>query len=348
MTVCAVLCVSAWPTPAGATGDRLYVADPATIFEVDLLTGDRTILSASTAGTGPELIGIVGMDVEPGGSLVVALSPTEYFWSPYVSLLRVDPTTGDRTLVSAEGVGSGSDFVRLRRIRVDQDGTLLATDFGFSGVFRVDPVTGDRSLVTSTNYEYPVGSGPDMFYYRGIGVEADRSIILTSFSSQALLRVNPLSGNRAIFSDLTHGTGPTLEYTAGGIAIDDDGTILVPEFYSKSVLRVHPVTGDRTIVTGDPLGADVGSGPNFVGDMTDIVILSSGALLVTDAAEEIPSYIDDSLRAVLRVDPATGDRSILSDATHGSGPMFMELGPRSLAVRLGTTAVGAEIWTGYR
>ena len=52
-----------------------------------------------------------------------------------------------------------------------------------------------------------------------------------------------------------------------------------------------------------------GSGPGFVTPL-GIAVEADGSLVV----------VDTSLEAVVRVDPVSGDRTILSDASIGSGP----------------------------
>jgi len=69
---------------------------------------------------------------------------------------------------------------------------------------------------------------------------------------------------------------------------------------------VDPVSGNRTVVSS----ASIGRGPNFVAPK-DISIKADGSLLV----------IDRTLQAVLRVDPVTGDRRIISDAVPGNKPV---------------------------
>ena len=84
--------------------DGFLVADSELygVLKVDLATGDRTIVSgcrerasritcADTVGNGPELLFPTGLAVEPDGSILV-LDEKE--------IIRVDPATGDRTVLS--------------------------------------------------------------------------------------------------------------------------------------------------------------------------------------------------------------------------------------------------------
>jgi glucose/arabinose dehydrogenase len=68
----------------------------------------------------------------------------------------VDQVSGDRTIISGAGIGSGPAFVRPRGIAVEADGSLVVTDPDLVAVVRVDPVTGDRTIISDAN----TGSGP--------------------------------------------------------------------------------------------------------------------------------------------------------------------------------------------
>ncbi len=346
-------CVAALLVPLSSAGfpeDRIYVSNGFTVFEVDPMTGDRTIVSASTVGDGPSLIGLRGIAVEDSGQIVAVVDGAPWAFS---LLVRIDPATGDRQQVADLSIGSSTMIPHPRRIAVDQDGSLLVTDFGLSAVLRIDPISGDKTYVTSTPGILPeeewIGDGPGMTYYRGIAVERDRSILLTELALGWLLRVDPATGNRTIFSATTSQSGPELCYPFGGIAIDRDDTILVPDICHPAVLRVDPITGNRSYVSGDIGGATLGSGPMFVGDLYDIAVLSDGSLLVTDCFPEPDSpNPDETLEAVVKVNPNTGDRTILSGPGVGSGPNFSFGGPRAMAVDPGLTEVGEENWRQYK
>ena len=82
---------------AEEAGGDLVVADygSATVFRVDAITGDRTVVSNSTKGSGPALSAVFGIAVEADGSLVV----TDFGF--FATVLRIDPVTGDRAPVCA-------------------------------------------------------------------------------------------------------------------------------------------------------------------------------------------------------------------------------------------------------
>ena len=105
--------------------------------------------------------------MEATGTLVVVEAGGLGANSGLEAVIRVDPQTGDRTLVSGRCVdppmctisigggpiGSGPVLTSPRAIAVEADGSLVVVDEGFrvtggfDTVIRVDPVTGDRTIV---------------------------------------------------------------------------------------------------------------------------------------------------------------------------------------------------------
>jgi hypothetical protein len=120
---------------------------------VDLATGDRSLVSGTNRGTGPRLQIPRDVAVDEAGS----------WWTVggsgggQVELLRVDPATGDRTLVSSQARGSGPHFEAPQAVLVEEDGTVIVVNGGardsyvtypFATVMRVDPATGDRTVLS--------------------------------------------------------------------------------------------------------------------------------------------------------------------------------------------------------
>ncbi len=76
--------------------------------------------------------------------------------TPVVAIIKINPTTGDRTTVSssAASVGTGPSFVSPSGIAIGSDGKLIVTDTGGTNgtagsdsVFIVDPTTGNRTII---------------------------------------------------------------------------------------------------------------------------------------------------------------------------------------------------------
>ena len=291
------------------TGGQLVVADSAlnALVRVDPVSGDRTTVSDATTGSGPSFSFpqddfLVGIAVEANGQLVVADAGGD-------AVVRVDPISGNRTIISGTSRGSGPPFINPRGIAVEANGQLVVADAGGDAVVRVDPISGNRTIISGTSR----GSGPPFDFPVGIAVEASGDLLVTDISLDAVVRVDLVSGDRTIVSETRTGSGLSLSF-AEGIALGPGQLVLV-DSGRDAVVRVDPVRGDRTTVSDTTRG----SGPVLV-DPRGIAVGANGQLVVVDTA----------LDAVVRVDPVSGDRTIVSDATRGSGPPLAN--PRGIAV----------------
>lgn len=125
------------------------------VFDVDLATGNRFLVSGASRGTGPALPPVLDLVILQDESIIVS---TRYFDSfPYTnSLFRIDPLTGNRTLISTDNYGDWE----YERIALGSNGQLLASVPGKDAIYSVDPLTGQRTLITGNGY----GTGPQLFW----------------------------------------------------------------------------------------------------------------------------------------------------------------------------------------
>ena len=151
----------------------------------------------------------------------------------------------------------------------------------------------------------------------------------------SIVEINPSNGNRTLLSDFNNAAqGPTAVQITD-VFVKSDGTILVPDTNAGSaggnggqLFMVDPVTGNRTVVSdfANAGQGPLGTGPNGVGARPD------GTILVLDAA-------NISFDMLFLVDMATGNRTLLSDASNaGQGPIFTQA-TRLVAGPNGTTLV---------
>ncbi len=287
--------------PEGLALDRdrtLLVANP---FERNLLrvvpqSGNRILVSgcadaacSSTAGAGPAFLAPRFVALEPDRRILVAdrSTPGSY------ALIRVDPMSGDRSVVSgcadpacAQVVGAGPPIGRLFGIALDAAGTIYAADG--QALYRIDPVSGDRVLVsgcTDAACSGQVGSGPDFGQPADL-VIAPSGAVYASYQIEgvvfgALRQIDPSTGARTLVSgcediacSTVRGTGPRFD-NPFGLGLDLDGTLLVADSQLDAVLRVDPVSGDRTLVSGcadASCSSARGAGPGF-GEALDLVVI---------------------------------------------------------------------------
>jgi sugar lactone lactonase YvrE len=185
----------------------ILVADPGAfplynggIIRVDPATGVRTTLSRNGAPAG-------GAPFENPWDVAVAPNGDIYvvdFHSPSGGdVTRVDPVTGDRTVISRNNspVG-GPSFVWPWGIALDANGDILISDFqafgGTGGIIRVDPVTGVRTTVSEN--AAPAG-GPPFANPGDLLVEPCGDILVVGSVGNGVLRVDPVTGVRTLVSD---------------------------------------------------------------------------------------------------------------------------------------------------
>jgi sugar lactone lactonase YvrE len=233
------------------------------------------------------------------------------------ALFRVNPS-GDRGVLSSEDVGSGPSLRQLFDMTLEADGQILMTDNLNRALVRVDPQTGDRMIFsgcTTLDCSAPIGLGPDFSRIRMLAMESSGDALVTA-TQRSIFRVQAVSGDRTILSGCSDtacssviGGGPEF-IRPEGIAVESSGDILVIDRTLRSVLRIAPTSGDRTVVSGcidDSCSSTVGSGVDFEFPV-DVVVEADGSILVTDAN----SFLGTEFRALFRVNPSNGDRTILS------------------------------------
>ncbi len=272
--------------------------------QVSLLCLQAVTWSASVARAGePQIDQPEGIVEAAGGALLVVDKTTR-------ALLRVDPVTGEASVVSDDSRGGGPAFSAPVDVAVEANDSVLVADTGLIAVLRVDPVSGDRSVVTD-----PVtGGGLRLVEPLNLVVEEGGSIVVLDTKRLAVVRVDPVSGDRTVVSDRNIGMGPLLSQPEG-LGIRADGTLLAGD--GRELVAIDPASGDRAFVTGPRLGS--GKTPIAI---IDAVVLGDGRIVLLDDVACCPYLIE--------VDPETGNRERLSGRGEGGGPDFED--PRGVAV----------------
>ena len=128
-----------------------------------------------------------------------------------------------------------------------------------------------------------------------------------------LLRINPATGDRVVLSANGTGTGPTITGASVGL---ENGVIYLMD-QNGTIMSVDPLTGDRTLISGPTRG----TGPGFVFPVS-MASDSANSVVVLDM-KQAPAGPGFGLGALIRVDLATGNRTVLSvDGTPKGSPVF--------------------------
>lgn len=254
-------------------------------------------------------------------------------------LLRVDPLTGTRTVLSDFGNSSqgelGSGPLNLA---VESSEAVLVLDPEVNKLFRVNPITGQRTVLSdfSDPAQGPVPDNAAQNGVLGIAVERSGEILVTAQGAgspnpggtvfrDAILRINPANGHRTVLSDFGNpAQGPLGGQCSFGIAIEASGTILVTDCNNLGgssgglLFRIDPVTGQRTVLSdfGNPAQGGLARFPS------GMAVEASGTILVAAPfAGSAPAGAMSPGGALFRVDPESGQRTVLSDfgnATQGT------------------------------
>jgi hypothetical protein len=298
-----------------------------------------------------------GLAVETDGSLLVLDALSD-------QLLRFDPVSGARTVVSSATVGTGPLFnVPADLVREEPNSVLVGDGFP-AAVLRVNLGSGNRTVVsgcTDLDCTSTVGSGPTLGFPVALVREASGTILVGDLavvetSSPAVLRVHPVTGNRTLVSGCLSfdfdlftcseevGTGPAL-YSPETLAVEASGGIVVGDTVLRALLRVDPVSGNRTVVSGcldDLCSTTVGTGSSL-GFPQALAVEAQGTLVVADAGVAETHF---TTRALLRVEPRSGNRTVLSGCNNmtcsalvGTGPAFSQLFPDAIAITTNETLV---------
>ena len=303
-----------------------------TLFLVNPTTGNRTVLSdfgnpaqghLADGGGGGTLRSVV---VGRGGKIFV----TDLFSGTGGQgiLFAVDPATGNRSVVSDFGQGALQGFFDYG-LAVDASGKIVAhlepsTANGTSAVVRVAPETDARVLVSDVANP---AQGDLFTYIIDLALDHAGNILVNGRDldqvHQWIFEINPDTGQRRILSDFKNPAQGADTFGNGfsnGLAVEASGQILVNVSVPGNLLvRIDPTTGSRTVLSDldNPAQGPLGYNP------WGIAVEKSGGIIVAVGDAATGSL---SAMFILRVDPGTGRRAVVSDSGNAAqGPSFSAL-----------------------
>jgi hypothetical protein len=238
------------------------------VFSINPATGARALVSGDGVGTGPAFVAVSGLAWDLAtSSLVVSDSGSSANNS---GILGVDPSSGNRTQITGNGLGSGAAIDNPQFATVAANGTIYYYETTASGtadgVVAVNPANGARTLVSGGSG--PLGSGSAFVAVTGLAWDLSTSTLIasdagTSSSNSGIIRVDPSTGDRTFVTGNGAGSGVALDVpefatvTLGGtIYYFEEGA----SGTANSVISVNPTGGARSILSGD----GVGSGTAFI------------------------------------------------------------------------------------
>jgi sugar lactone lactonase YvrE len=208
-------------------------------------------------------------------------------------------------------------------------GDILVADLHADAVVEVDPSTGGQTVISDNT----INTGTDLFVDpSGIALDDSGNILVADAetgagNTGAVISVNPTTGQQTVVSDNTINTGTDHFENPIAIALEADGDILIadnPVGIADPVIRVDPATGQQTLVSSN----DVNTGADLFSQLSGIAVESDGQILLSDLDSLSPHP-----GAIIRVDPTTGQQSVVSSNVVNSGtdlfsePWGVTLGP---------------------
>ncbi len=234
--------------------NRVYVLQDfriQAVFEVDLVSGDRTVITnaaerdgIATKGSGLLFSPVnsccaataksLVADIEHDRILVSAPSPK--------AIIAVDLATGNRTVFSqfSSGTGVGVDTTPVHMVLDKSSNRILGVDNLLGAVVAIDLISGDRSIISDIN----TGTGVDLGSPSKISLDSKNNQVVVR-SGSSLIEVDLSNGNRTLVSN---GIGAALASPVG-IAIDSQNNRLyVGDSIRDAVFAVEIDSGDRVII----------------------------------------------------------------------------------------------------
>ncbi len=301
--------VESLAVPGDGTTLYAFDDDAEAVFAIDTTTGDRTVISDASngfdggvpVGAGPALSRVNAMTWDPVGNRLLAADIGRD------DLLAIDVTTGDRTVIS-DNSDAGPPFQVTRSLVVDPDtGTIFAYEQNRESLYTVDRTTGERTVVSSAagSTDGEVGTGVALEGTRNIVFDpASGNLFMTNTELNAILAIDPETGDRSIFSDPEPESGDPVGagssfYYPFEMALGD-GELLVDDSHQEVLTSVDLTTGDRSVF----LSSRLGEGYRFGNGPSQLAVNASGDTIYA---------LLDSDRKILSIDVATMDRTVIVD-----------------------------------
>jgi hypothetical protein len=302
------------------------------ILAVDLETFVRTVVSTNANADQGDAFGQpVSMVLDSAAARLIILD------DDLDAVLAVALDTGNRTVVAKDRETPGQDFSVPRALALDAPeggaARLIVTDSGLDMVLAVAFADGARTVISGFN----IGQGPSLVEPTSLVLDAPQGAagraLVSDTREDAIVSIDLATSARTVLSGEGAGAGEAFQ-TPAAMSLDVDtglygqienaGEVVVADPDAAALVSVSLATGARTVLSGGPAG----TGPAFTAPKG--VAFDPG-----DVEASVPSrylVVDEDANALFAVDPASGARTILSDAGTGTGP---ELGaPQGVTLEL--------------
>jgi sugar lactone lactonase YvrE len=173
-----------------------------------------------------------------------------------------------------------------------------------SALYRVNPQTG--ALTT-------VATAPPLDSFKGVAVEPTGSLVVST-EGKEILRIDPATGARTTIVPADGGflSAPNFVRVGPGGDIYTSSQNAQGSFY---IARVNPVTGAQTTVTSD----------QFFAALKGFDVAPDGTIFAANISHALPAPGEEQGQ-ILRIDPATGQQTVLYTSNTNPNEVFNPLG----------------------
>ncbi len=217
---------------------RVYLTCRAGILEIDLSTGNRTLLSAVSAATPMS---------RPWG--IEILSEDELLVTDYTGggIYEVSRTTGQQTPLSVVGDGKGDNDFTVYDLVIDAaNGRALVS--GSDYITAVDLTSGVRTKLTDGSAPAFNGDPMSSAFFLALDPEGGR-LLVNDVRGEQVVAVDLEDGFRTIVAGQLNGRGLSLA-DAFGLALDPErDQVLTTSSGSNSVIGIGLAGGDTVLVS---------------------------------------------------------------------------------------------------
>ena len=295
-----------------AARDRFLFADrySGAIIAVARNGFGRSVLSGAGRGSGSALVEATDLALDPQNDRLYVLDVE------LDSVFRVDLVTGDRVTVSGPNVGSGTTFLTATALAYDPSrGRLLVTDDGRNTLVAVNPATGDRTVVSDNSGAF--GTAINFWTDLDLDLSRNRAIILSG-NSDELFSIDLTTGARALMPKVSDDPVDASRFFTGISLAAESGVGYLADDFSNAVVRVDLSSGARRSVTSSGLPGPfahpvIGAGPLLEWPTDVFFDVVQSRLFVIEEGFADP---------FMEIDEASGTRTLLTDASVGSGINF--------------------------
>lgn len=233
-------------------------------------------------------------------------------------IMRIDLTSGHAEPIPTDHVAQGLTISTFSAFAVSQSRSRIYFAENSSDViYNIDAADGSITTLSGG----ASGSGPALSNVSAMRFdELNDLLYVADRTTGELLSVHPVTGARTRISGGGTGSGPAIS-NADTITYNTDRSLFYTLRNNTEILEIVAASGNRTRIAS----SSVGSGSAFERPRS----------LAFDTARGRLVYADNRLDAIVAVNPSTGVRSIVSDASVGTGAFSLD-GADSLLYDSGT------------